>query len=63
LAPADFSGAVFTCGHFQKKLKHPAYAIFTTFLDSNDFNHADLVHADLFPDPKYAQAKDWVCNG
>ena len=30
LAPTDFSGAVFTHAHFQKKPKYPADAIFTT---------------------------------
>ena len=28
--PADFKGADFTCAHFQKQPKYPAYAIFTT---------------------------------
>ena len=28
LATADFSGAVFTCAHFQKIAQKPAYAIF-----------------------------------
>ena len=30
LAPADFSGAVFTHAHFQKVAKYTGYAIFTT---------------------------------
>ena len=34
MAPVDFSGAVFTCMHFQKMV-------------TNDLSAADLVHADF----------------
>ena len=57
LAPADFSGAVFTCAHFQKVAQISSLCdlhyisqgnSFThAFLVTNDLSAADLVHADF----------------
>ena len=46
LAPADFSGAVFTCAFFQKKI-FLLYKLRNAFLVTNDLSGADLVHADF----------------
>ena len=46
LAPADFSGAVFTCVFFQKML-FLLYKLRNVFLVTNDLSAADLVHADF----------------
>ena len=46
LAPAVFSGAVFTCAFFQKML-FLLYKIRNVFLVTNDLRAADLVHADF----------------
>ena len=46
LVPADFSGAVFTCAHFQKML-FLLYKLRNAFLVTNDLSGADLVHADF----------------
>ena len=46
LAPADFSGAVFTCAFFQKML-FILYKLRNEFLVTNDLSAADLVHADF----------------
>ena len=46
LAPADFSGAVFTCAFFQKML-FLLYKLRNVFLVTNDLSAADLVHADF----------------
>ena len=46
LAPADFSGAVFTCAFFQKML-FLLYKLRNVFLGTNDLSAADLVCADL----------------
>ena len=43
LAPADFSGAVFTCAHFQKICSLCQFQI----LVKNDLSAVDLVHADF----------------
>ena len=57
LAPPDFSGLVFTCGHFQKIVQTSSLCNFHyisernsfthAFLVTNDFSTADLVHADF----------------
>ena len=46
LAPANFSGAVFTCVFFQKML-FLLYKLRNVFLVTNDLSGADLVHADF----------------
>ena len=46
LAPADFSGAVFTCVLFQKML-FLLYKLRDVFLVINDLIAADLVYADF----------------
>ena len=57
LAPADFSGAVFTCAHFQKNnpniqlMQFSLHKLRNSFthalLVTNDLSAADLVHADF----------------
>ena len=46
LAPADFSGAVFTCAFFQKML-FLLYKLRNVFLVTNDLSAADLAHTDF----------------
>ena len=52
-APADFSGAAFTCAHFQNIAKISSLCEFdyisegNAFLVSNDLGAADLVHSDF----------------
>ena len=46
LAPADFSGVVFTCAFFQKML-FLLYKLRNAFLVTNDLSGEDLVHADF----------------
>ena len=46
LAPAVFSGAVFTCAFFQKML-FILYKLRNAFLITNDLSAADLLHADF----------------
>ena len=56
-APADFSGAVFTCAHFQKIAQISSLCNFHYInegipspmrsLVTNDFSAADMTHADF----------------
>ena len=58
LAHGDFSGAFFTCAHFQKIAQISSLCHFhyisegipslMHFLVTNDLSTADLVHADFF---------------
>ena len=57
LAPPDFSGLVFTCGHFQKIVQTSSLCNFHYISERNSFTHAflsttglsdlDFIHADF----------------
>ena len=57
LAPADFSGAFFTCVDFQKIAKNPDYAIFTTEVHFDSFLSCGFITAIVVNPPESKLAK------